>query len=157
MPARGSHRPVACSLAQLIGRRVSILLLDPLAFFVFLVLLLDGAPGHPVAAILLVVLLLGGVVRRPVDLLGVLGRLSLTLSGRSVSFSYGMPPPSLYVASLQDLSVPDVARQAPGPLRICRRSKRLSSTSLELGYLYAALGAVDEDITPHITLYDGLC
>src|ERR671933_2071346 len=44
-----------------------------------------------------------------------LGRLFLTLSGRSVSFSYGMPPPSLYVASLQDLSVPDVARQAPAP------------------------------------------
>src|SRR5215208_4857122 len=53
MPARGSHRPVACSLAQLIGRRVSILLLDPLTFFVLLVLLLDGAPGHPVATILL--------------------------------------------------------------------------------------------------------
>src|SRR5215217_7000036 len=74
MPARGSHRPVACSLAQLIGRRVSILLLDPLTFFVLLVLLLDGAPGNPVAAILLVVLLLGGVVSCPVDLLGVLGQ-----------------------------------------------------------------------------------
>src|ERR671915_1319361 len=74
MLARGSHRPVACSLAQLIGRRVSIFLLYPLAFSVLLVLLLDGAPGHPVAAILLVVLLLCGVVRRPVDLLGVLGQ-----------------------------------------------------------------------------------
>src|SRR5215208_2959090 len=74
MPARGSHRPVACSLAQLIGRRVSILLLDPLTFFVLLVLLLDGAPGHPLAAILLIVLFLCGVVSCPVDLLGVLGQ-----------------------------------------------------------------------------------
>jgi len=72
----------ACDIGQLYGvlhnplKEYSILLLDPLsALFVLLVLLLDGAPGNPVAAILLVVLLLCGVVRRSVDLLGVLGQI----------------------------------------------------------------------------------
>jgi hypothetical protein len=72
----------------------SALLLDPVALVVLLVRILHGAPGYPVGAALLPVVLLGRVEGLLVDLLGVLGRLFLTLSGRSVSLSYGIIPPS---------------------------------------------------------------
>jgi hypothetical protein len=52
---------------------VSVLFLDPVTLVVLLVLVLDGAPGDAVGALLLAVLLLGGVVGRPVDLLPMLG------------------------------------------------------------------------------------
>jgi hypothetical protein len=50
---------------------------NPLPVLVHLVLLLDGAPAHPVSAVLLTVLLLGGVVRCPVDLTRVIGQVPL--------------------------------------------------------------------------------
>jgi hypothetical protein len=62
---------------------VSAILLNPVALLVLLVLLLHGAPGDAVGAVLLAVLLLGGVEGLLVDLLG-LGRLFLTLSGSCV-------------------------------------------------------------------------
>jgi hypothetical protein len=55
--------------------RRSILLLDPAALVVLLVLVLDGAPGDAVGAFLLAVVIPGGVVGRAVDLLRVLGKL----------------------------------------------------------------------------------
>jgi len=49
------------------------ILLDPVALPVFLVLLLHGAPGDPMGAVLLPVLILRGVEGLLVALLGVLG------------------------------------------------------------------------------------
>jgi hypothetical protein len=53
------------------------ILLDPVALLVLLVLVLYGAPGDAVGAILLAVLILRGVERLLVDLLGVLGQVVL--------------------------------------------------------------------------------
>src|SRR5918995_2562897 len=50
---------------------LSAILLDPVAFIIFLVLLLYGAPGDAVSAIFLTVLIFGGVEGLFVDLLGV--------------------------------------------------------------------------------------
>src|SRR5215217_6770748 len=53
------------------------ILLDPVAFVVFLVFLFHGAPGDAVGAILLPVLVLCGVEGLFVDLLGVFGEVVL--------------------------------------------------------------------------------
>src|SRR5215212_2748773 len=55
----------------------SAILLDPVAFLILLVLVLNCAPGHAVGAIFLTVLLLGGVEGLLIDLLGVLWQVVL--------------------------------------------------------------------------------
>ena len=100
--------------------RGSALLLDPVALVVLLVLILHGAPGYPVSAALLPVVLLGGIERLLVDLLGVLGQVVLTLSGRSVILSYGIIPPSPYKPK----------RKSPAGRRVPRSRCRVGSARL---------------------------
>ena len=71
----GTARPMAL-------RRTSVLLLDPVALVVLLVLLLHGTPGDAVGAALLAVLLLGRVECFFVDLLGVFGKVVLRAVGK---------------------------------------------------------------------------
>src|SRR5215208_6374630 len=55
----------------------SAVLLDPVAFLILLILVLNCAPGNAVGAVLLAVLLFCGVEGLLVDLLGVLGQVVL--------------------------------------------------------------------------------
>src|SRR5215211_3530205 len=55
----------------------SAVLLDPVAFLILLILVLNCAPGNTVGAIFLTVLLFGGVEGLLVDLLGSLGKVVL--------------------------------------------------------------------------------
>jgi hypothetical protein len=62
--------------APVVGDALAVLR-NPVTLVVLLVLVLDGAPGDAVGAVLLTVLILCGVERLLVDLLGVLGQVVL--------------------------------------------------------------------------------
>src|SRR5215203_5353524 len=74
-PLRGT--PITPVLGDLFQAGLLAILLDPVALLVLLVLLLHGAPGNAVGAVLLAVLILCGVEGLLVDLLGSLGQVVL--------------------------------------------------------------------------------